>query len=76
MKDEQLIEIKLTKEQIKIIQTALTYFDRDNQYGWKEEIIYTFNHLTDAIHRVDVQKAFERRVELDRQRELEREKNE
>jgi hypothetical protein len=72
--EKQLIEVKLSKEEIKIIRTALTHFDRENKYRWDKEVIDILNHLTSAIHRVDVLEAFEKRRELERQRELEGEK--
>jgi 5-bromo-4-chloroindolyl phosphate hydrolysis protein len=74
--EKQLIEVKLSKEEIKIIRTALTHFDRENIYRWDKEVIDILNRLTSAIHKVDVLEAFEKRRELERQRELEWEKNE
>lgn len=74
--EEQLLEVKISREEIKIIRTALTHFDRENIYHWDKEVLDILDRLTNAEHREDVLKAFERRRELERQRELEWEKNE
>jgi hypothetical protein len=57
MNNETIIKVPLSKEEIKIIRTALTYFDRGNDYGYAMQIVDILNTLTSVEHTANVLQA-------------------
>jgi len=47
MNNETIIKVPLSKEEIKIIRTALTNFDRGNDYGYAMQIVDILNQLSE-----------------------------
>jgi hypothetical protein len=63
MNNETILKVPLSKEEIKIVRTALTHFDRGNDYGYAIQIVDILNRLTSAEHKANVIKAFAERGE-------------
>ena len=40
------MQVPLSKEQLKIVRTALTHFDKENEYGYLMQVIEILNVLT------------------------------
>jgi hypothetical protein len=63
MNNETILKVPLSKEEIKIVRTALTHFDRGNDYGYAIQIVDILNTLTSAEHKANVIQAFAERGE-------------
>jgi hypothetical protein len=63
MNNETILKVPLSKEEIKIVRTALTHFDRGNDYGYAIQIVDILNRLTSAEHKANVIQAFAERGE-------------
>jgi len=53
MQDEDL-KVPLSRNEIKIIRTALTQFDRGNDYGYAMQIVDILNTLTSIEHKASI----------------------